>query len=68
VATDDKTDFERWFAKVDALVAARAGLGADDLPDQPYYDWFDSEWTPKEAAQEVLATVADEMGFEGLFG
>ena len=64
----DDDRFGKWFDRVDAIVSARAGLGADDLPDQPYYDWFESGMTPKEAAQAVLAEVADEMGFAGLFG
>lgn len=66
--TIEERAFEAWFAKVDALIAARSGMGADDLPDQPYYDWFESEWTPQMAAQETLVLVADEMGFDGLFG
>lgn len=65
--TTDERAFEAWFAKVDVLMSARAGLGPDDLPDQPYWDWFDSGYTPKQAAREALINIADEMGFGGLF-
>ncbi|MEI2607285.1 MAG: hypothetical protein V9G20_01510 [Candidatus Promineifilaceae bacterium] len=38
---------------------ARAGLFADDLPDVPYYDWFEDGISPQEAAEMVL----EESGF-----
>jgi hypothetical protein len=63
----DQAAFDAWFKKVDRLMSARSGLGADDLPDQPYADWFEDGMSPQEAAQLALDEVADEMGFGGLF-
>lgn len=66
--TTEERAFEAWYAKVDAAMTASAGLGPDDLPDQPYYDWFEGGYTPTQAAREALILIADEMGFDGLFG
>ncbi len=54
-----KQTFAQWKAEVNAHVMTRAGLCADDLPDMPYYDWFEDGISPQEAAQMVL----EESGF-----
>ena len=54
-----KQTFAQWKVEVNAHVMARAGLFADDLPDVPYYDWFEDGISPQEAAEMVL----EESGF-----
>ena len=54
-----KQTFAQWKVEVNAHVMARAGLFADDLPDVPYYDWFEDGISPHEAAEMVL----EESGF-----
>lgn len=55
----EKQTFAQWKAKVNACVIAKAGVFADDLPDMPYYDWFEDGCSPQEAAEMVL----EESGF-----
>ena len=54
-----KQTFAQWKIEVNAHVMARAGLFADDLPDMPYYDWFEDGCSPQEAAEMVL----EDSGF-----
>lgn len=53
-----KLDFDTWMRKVNGCVAERCGLSADDLPDKPYRDWYDSGMTPQDAAVEVISDEA----------
>jgi hypothetical protein len=46
--------FTEWMRAVDQEVEIVCGLGTSDLADKPYRDWFDDEYTPAEAAQELL--------------
>lgn len=57
--------FEQWFDKVDAILSATIGLGANDGADWPSYDTWLSGATPRDA----LAAWADyQDGLpEGLF-
>lgn len=48
-------DYGTWFARVNRQVVRISGVGADDLPDQSWRDWFDDGMTPNEAAREALA-------------
>lgn len=42
--------FDEWMQKVNDICWERYGLSADDLPDVPYYDWYDEGVTPGGAA------------------
>ena len=55
----EKQTFVQWKARVNACVIARAGVCTDDLPDVPYYDWFEDGISPQEAAEMAL----EESGF-----
>lgn len=46
--------FDQWFAQVDQEIWLICGLGADDLADCPYRDWYNDGITPKEAARRAL--------------
>jgi len=46
--------FKAWMKKVDAAVSVTAGLSVYDLPDMPFYDMFNDDYTPEEAAEETL--------------
>ena len=58
-----KLTFPEWMKRVDRAISARLGLGANDLADQPYADWWESGMTPKEAAEEAIQNEMDEFGF-----
>lgn len=50
-----KRSFEDWMASVNLHIQNMAGgLSYEDLPDQPYYDWYSSGMSPKEAAMEAI--------------
>ncbi len=46
-----KQTFAQWKVEVNIHVMARAGLFADDLPDMPYYDWFEDGCSPQEQSK-----------------
>lgn len=46
--------FDAWFDAVDREIVAICGLGVNDLPDQPYRDWYNDEMPPREAAMYAL--------------
>lgn len=56
---EPKLSFQEWMRKVNICVAQRIGLSAEDLPDQPYRDWYDSGMTPQDAAEDVLRNEAE---------
>lgn len=47
--------FKKWMQQVDRYIAWLVGLGADDLADQCWRDWYDDGASPREAATEALA-------------
>jgi len=49
-----KKTWEEWKAQVNREVSNIAGLDADDLADQPYYDWYEDGVRPKTAAKRAL--------------
>ena len=44
------TTFDAWMKAVDVCVLAKYGVSVHDLPDCPFYDWFDDDVRPEEAA------------------
>lgn len=48
--------YEEWKRKVDEAISdmTYGMVDSRDLADQPYYDWYESEMTPEEAAVETL--------------
>ena len=63
-------NFAQWWKKVNAIVASRIGVSADDMPDLVFVrDLFDDGITPEEASEELLETWAEEGDLpEDLFG
>ena len=58
----EKVNFNRWMWEIDALVSkALGGLGVYDLPDCPFYDWFDDGMTPKQAARKAIHIAKTEF-------
>lgn len=51
--------FESWLDKVNGHVQAKVGLSYDDLPDQPYRNWFDSGVSPRSAAARAIRGAAE---------
>lgn len=49
-----KVTFEQWMQAVDQIIERLSGLTYLDLPDYPYYDWYEANITPKSAATRVL--------------
>lgn len=54
MSTTTTPTFEVWQAKVDRYVGRVLGLSIHDLPDQPYYDWYEGGLSAAEAAREVI--------------
>lgn len=51
---DHDLSFEEWMERVDTAVCALAFVSVHDLEDQPFRDWWEYDWTPQQAALEVL--------------
>jgi hypothetical protein len=47
--------FEQWMALINQAIMLEVGITTDDLTDQSYRDWYESEMTPQEAADQALA-------------
>lgn len=45
--------FEQWKAAVNEAVENRYGMSADDLPDCPYYEWYEDGMKPATAASKA---------------
>jgi len=46
--------FGSWMRTVDQVVFSLAGIGAYDIADQTWRDWYDDGYTADEAAREAL--------------
>ena len=46
--------FKNWIKEVDTILIAICGLSHDDLPDMPYWDYWDDGVTPQEMADFTL--------------
>ena len=60
----DSITFEKWMEQVDGLVMRHAGVGVDDLPDCPFYDWYTARLRPIRAANTVLARATGDLIYE----
>ena len=50
----DHPTFEQWKGRVDDIISRYTGVYLDDLPDCPYYDWYEARLRPIRAANKVL--------------
>tara|TARA_R110000744_G_scaffold146693_2_gene259570 strand:+ start:630 stop:845 length:216 start_codon:yes stop_codon:yes gene_type:complete len=46
---------KQWMAEIDAIISKRFGISSSDLADTTYWDMWNDEMTPTEAADEALA-------------
>ena len=46
---------KQWMAEVDANISKRFGISVHDLADTTFWDMWNDEMTPTEAADEALA-------------
>lgn len=60
----EKQSFPDWLADVDDVIEERIGLSRDDLPDWRYWDAWNKGVSPKEAADAVLASACEDLGFD----
>ncbi len=58
-----KKSYENWSKDLDQQVQALCGMSYQDLPDQPYHDWYDDGKSPKQAARTAVARAKRDMGF-----
>ena len=56
-------DFATWMAQVDMHMQQAIGFTHEDMPDQTWYDWFEDEVNPEDAA---AMCIENEWGAEGL--
>lgn len=54
-------DFRDWMIKIDDQIDASLGISIQDLPDQPYRDWFDSGMEISEAIREIMEKEYPEL-------
>ena len=47
--------FKNWMVEVDRIIARRFGITSSDLADTTYWDMWNDEMTPAEAADEALS-------------
>lgn len=46
--------FQQWLAAVDRALTAKVGLTHRDIADQTWHDWYDADYTPRQAMREAL--------------
>jgi len=46
--------YELWKAKVNRYIENAIGLSSDDLPDMPYYDWYERGLNYNHAARKAI--------------
>lgn len=46
--------FKAWLSDVDTILKQKIKIGSADLPDADYETMFDAEYTPIEAAHEII--------------
>ncbi len=51
--------FIQWMRQVDKHVGQAIWMSANDLPDQPYRDWYDDNVSPQRAAKMAIKNAAD---------
>lgn len=51
--------FKEWKEQVDKIVQQETGLSTDDLPDQPYRQWYDDRISIKIAAKRAIKNAKD---------
>ncbi len=56
-----KLTFETWLQKMDSELSKTLPVSYLDLPDRDYREWYDAGWTPKDAAEEIVAEEIEEM-------
>lgn len=61
--TDDAVEFKSWMERVETECIKNFGLTIDDLPDQPYYDWFEDDLDPSDVVEEI----AEREGLDELY-
>lgn len=49
-----RLEFRDWLREVDAALINICGLSHNGIADQTWWDWFDSDMSPEEAATEAL--------------
>lgn len=52
--------FMGWMSDVDYQVGIKIGCSVNDLPDCPFREWYDNEWTAKRAALKAIKMAKDE--------
>lgn len=56
----DNPTFDQWLVRVNGFLD-RVGLSTNDLPDQPYRDWYDDRLRPIRAANRALRAAGAEI-------
>ena len=57
---DQKAAYDEFMQDVDYFIERRIGATSADLPDCPYWDWFDDGVSPKSAARRAIRYANDE--------
>lgn len=47
-------DFEAWMTAIDREIQNGYGVSIHDLPDQPFRDWYEADWSVTDAVGEIV--------------
>lgn len=62
VSKQDGITFADWMEKVDREYITRLGMGADDLGDAQWHNYYDDDMTPREGMAHALTDWQDLPG------
>lgn len=54
-----KRTFEKWFEEANVACLEKCGMSLEDLPDCPFYDWYEDGKSPKVAANKAIKMIDD---------
>jgi hypothetical protein len=57
--------FAQWIAEVDARIGALVGVGAYDLPDCCYREWYEDGMSPDAAADHAIGEASGDGQYDG---
>jgi hypothetical protein len=56
----NKMEFDKWIESVNVLLFANHGVIISDLPDEPFWDYFEDNMSPKDVV-DIMRTNNLEM-------
>jgi len=57
---EDIMGYKVWENQCNAFMLKKHGVGVDDIPDMPWYDWYKDELTPEEAVELAIDKINND--------